>query len=76
MGRDQEDPSPSLVLGLLTAGALTGVGVANWLTVTPADAKAPVRTGAGPRRVHFDPTALAMVMRRVPGQHALVSITF
>jgi hypothetical protein len=73
---DQDDPSPGLVLGLLTAGAVTGVGVADWLTTTPADARHGVRTGAAPRRVRVDATALAMAAGRVPGRHALVSVSF
>jgi hypothetical protein len=73
---DQEDPEPAVVLGLLTAGAVTGVGVANWLTTTPADARHGVRTGAAPRRVRVDATALAMAAGRVPGRHALVSVSF
>ena len=73
---DQEDPNAAVVLGLLTAGAATGVGVANWLTTTPADARHGVRTGAAPRRVRVDATALAMAAGRVPGRHALVSVSF
>lgn len=72
---DQDDPDPAVVLGLLTAGAVTGVGVADWLMATPADA-GPVRTGAAPRRVRIDATALAMAAGRVPGRHALVSVSF
>lgn len=72
---DQDDPHPAVVLGLLTAGAAAGVGAADWLTSTPADA-GPTRTGAAPRRVRIDPTALAMAAGRVPGRHALVSVSF
>jgi hypothetical protein len=74
---DQDDPSPTLVLGLLTAGAVTGVGVANWLTTTPADARhGVVRTGERPHRVRMDGAALALAASGVPGRHALVTITF
>jgi hypothetical protein len=59
------------------------VGAADWLTTTPADARrggAATRTGARTdahaRRVRLDPTALALVASRVPGRHALVSVTF
>jgi hypothetical protein len=74
---DQDDPSPALVLGLLTAGAVTGVGVADWLTTTPADARRTrVGTRIEPRRVRIDATALALAAGKVPGQHALVRVTF
>ena len=84
---DRNDPSPGLVLGLLTAGAVTGVGVADWLTSTPADARHGVtRTGlrsvpaAGARpaagRVQLDASALALAAAGVPGRHALVRVSF
>lgn len=46
---DQQNPSPALVLGLLTAGAVTGVGTADWLTTTPADARHGGKTRTGMR---------------------------
>lgn len=75
---DNEKTSNGLVFGLMTAGAITGVGVSDWLMSTPADGSG-ARTGmggAGDRRVHLDPTGLAMAAGRVPGRHALVSISF
>lgn len=75
---DTEDPSSTLVLGLMTAGAVAGVGAANWLTTTPADARSGTTTGArtGARRVRMDGAALAMAASGVPGRHALVTISF
>lgn len=72
---DDDDPSNALVFGLLTVGAVTGVGVSDWLMSTPADARTG-RTGMGERRVRVDPTALAMAASKVPGRHALVTISF
>ena len=69
---DREDPSNALVWGLMTAGAVTGVGIANWVQVTPADARHQ-RSGM---RLRIDGTAVAMAASGVPGRHALVSITF
>jgi surface antigen len=69
---DQDDPANALVWGLMTAGAVTGVGVANWVQVTPADVGR-TRTGM---RFRVDGTAIAMAAGGVPGRHALVTITF
>lgn len=64
------NPDPHLVSGLATAGGLIGI-IATERYLDPA-------SDAGPPRlsVTFNPTSLAMLATRTPGNHSLLNVRF